>query len=272
MSAHDFDLGLEHDLRSLLRRREALVWLATAGSAVGLIGCSGGEATASEATAPNGACLVPPPETAGPFPADGSNRAGGSPANVLTQSGVIRSDIRSSFGGLSGNAAGAAVTLTVAVVNANHACEPLVGYAVYLWHCDAAGAYSIYELPTQNYLRGVAVTDANGRAAFTTIIPGCYPGRYPHMHFEVYRSVAEATNFAKRLLVSQLALPEDICAAVYRDVAAYSPSRAAFARTSLRSDGIFRDNSPAEIAAQTLAMAGSPLTGYAARVTVGLAA
>ena len=34
-------------------------------------------------------------------------------------------------------------------------------------------------------LLGVQVTDANGRVTFTLIVPGCYPGRWPHIHFEV---------------------------------------------------------------------------------------
>jgi hypothetical protein len=49
-----------------------------------------------------------PNETAGPYPGDGTNGP-----NVLVMSGVVRSDITSSFGGMSGVAPG--VMLTVAI-------------------------------------------------------------------------------------------------------------------------------------------------------------
>lgn len=42
-----------------------------------------------------------PEETAGPYPGDGTDGP-----NVLTESGVVRSDIRSSFGSLTGTAQG----------------------------------------------------------------------------------------------------------------------------------------------------------------------
>jgi hypothetical protein len=47
-----------------------------------------------------------PAETAGPFPADGSNGP-----NVLGEDGVVRSDIRTSFGVLSGWAEGVQTTI-----------------------------------------------------------------------------------------------------------------------------------------------------------------
>jgi protocatechuate 3,4-dioxygenase beta subunit len=46
----------------------------------------------------------------------------------------------------------------------------------------------------QNYLRGVQETDANGRITFTPIFPGCNPGRWPHIHFEVYPSMSAAAS------------------------------------------------------------------------------
>lgn len=45
----------------------------------------------------------------------------------------------------------------------------------------------------ENYLRGVQVTNASGQVSFTTVFPGCYTGRYPHTHFEVYSSLGLAT-------------------------------------------------------------------------------
>ena len=46
-------------------------------------------------------CTTIPEETAGPYPGDGSNGP-----DVLTQDGVVRADIRSSFGGATGTASG----------------------------------------------------------------------------------------------------------------------------------------------------------------------
>ena len=67
---------------------------------------------------------------------------------------------------------------------------------MYLWHCTADGNYSLYSsgITNQNYLRGVQVSDASGLVSFTSIFPGCYSGRWPHIHFEVYRSLALATS------------------------------------------------------------------------------
>ena len=47
-----------------------------------------------------------PEETAGPYPGDGSNGV-----NVLTESGIVRSDITSSFGSASGVAEGVPTTV-----------------------------------------------------------------------------------------------------------------------------------------------------------------
>ena len=43
----------------------------------------------------------------------------------------------------------------------------------------------------------------------------CYDGRWPHIHFEVYPSLAKATNSANKIATSQMALPEDTAKAVY---------------------------------------------------------
>ncbi len=67
----------------------------------------------------------------------------------------------------------------------------------------------------ENYLRGVAVTDAAGQVTFTTIFPACYSGRWPHIHFEVYPTLASATNGANKIATSQLALPKASCDQVY---------------------------------------------------------
>ena len=67
----------------------------------------------------------------------------------------------------------------------------------------------------ENYLRGVQAADAKGYVEFTSIFPAAYDGRWPHMHFEVYQTVADAQNATNKLRTSQLAFPEDVCDKVY---------------------------------------------------------
>ena len=161
--------------------------------------------------------------------------------------------------------------MTISLQNVNNSCAPLEGYAIYVWHCTATGQYSVYEVTNQNYLRGVGVTDANGEVSFTTIFPGCYSGRYPHIHFEVYQSLSSATHYNNRILVSQIAIPASECSYVYSVASGYGNSGSNFTRTSINGDNVFGDNTSEEIAAQTLAMTGDTNDGYDATVTVGLA-
>ena len=94
-------------------------------------------------------------------------------------------------------------------------------------------------LLNQNYLRGVQVSDASGLLSFTTIFPGCYSGRWLHIHFEVYRSVALATSGSNDVRTSQLALPQDVCSTVYNGGSAFSASVRNLAQISLASDNVF---------------------------------
>lgn len=271
----DHDLGLPHDLGMLLTRRGALGGLGAA-TALLAAGCdrlpfiSRSEAEVA-AEGPDGkVCVVHPEETQGPFPADGSNRAHGTLANVLNDSGIVRKDLRPSLGTSATRADGVELRLTAHLVAVGPGCASLSGHAIYLWHCDAAGRYSIYELPNMSYLRGVGITDANGKATFVTILPGCYRGRYPHMHFEVYPSIEKATDYNNRLLTSQLAIPAEVCREVYGRNPAYHASIETFAHTSLQGDGIFADNTPKQLAAQTLTMTKSADGCYVATVTIGI--
>ena len=133
-----------------------------------------------------------PEETAGPYPGDGSNGA-----NVLTESGVVRSDITSSFGSSTTKAEGVPLTITMTINDFANDKKPLAGAAVYLWHCDREGRYSLYSQGvTERELPARRAGDRRRRARcrFTTIFPACYAGRWPHIHFEVYPSLAKATN------------------------------------------------------------------------------
>jgi protocatechuate 3,4-dioxygenase beta subunit len=212
------------------------------------------------------ACALIPPETAGPFPGNGSNGP-----NALGEPGIVRSDIRSSFGSSgSAVATGTALDFTLRLVDPALGCSPLAGFAIYAWHCDARGRYSMYSsgVTTQNYLRGVQITGNDGRATFTTVFPGAYPGRWPHIHFEVYPSLDAAVAGNRALRVSQLALPDAACRAVYAQAALYPSSLASHVRTPLRSDGVFRDDGGV---LQLATATGSVAKGYTAALEVGIA-
>ena len=267
--SHDDFGGLHRDLRqtgAAIDRRKALRLAARFGMGLGalqLLGC--GDSASDETTAPDGldSCTKIPEETAGPFPGEGSNGP-----NVLNQAGVVRSDIRSSFGGLTGTADGVPLTIALTIVSAA-TCAPLANRAVYIWHCDRAGRYSLYSagVTNQNYLRGVQQTDANGKVTFTSIFPACYAGRWPHIHFEVFPSLAAGTNLANKIATSQIALPKATCDLVYA-TAGYEQSIANLAQVSLASDMVFSDGSSLELATMT----GSIAAGLTATLSVAVAA
>lgn len=248
-------------------RRRALSRLLGVGAAA--LGMPG--AVLAGDTALVGACLALPEDTANPASASDAGPPS-SATDVLALPGVIRSDLRSSFGEATATAPGVPLQLTIRLVDASAGCAPLPGRAVYLWHCTRDGGYSRHtrELRNENFLRGVQVADARGQVSFQTIFPGCYPGRYPHLHLQVYAVADGVPRYDRPLLTSQFVLPKDACGAVYGEAPGYEPSLHAYARIRLQKDGIFSDNSAAEIAARTVAMKGNPGRGYAGHAVVGM--
>lgn len=198
-------------------------------------------------------------ETAGPYPGDGSNGP-----DVLEKVGVERSDIRGSIGGGS-TASGVPLKLKMNIADMVQNNSPMVGAAVYIWHCDAAGRYSMYSsgLEDETYLRGVQVTGDDGSVEFTTIIPGCYEGRWPHIHFEVFPSVDDITDATNAILTSQIALPSEVCDAVYQ-TDSYTDSVTPFGRITLDTDNIFSDGWEQ----QTPEVSGDIQSGYNATLSV----
>lgn len=187
--------------------------------------------------------------------------------NVLTRSGIVRSDIRTSLE--TGNTiASVPTTINLQLVNSSSACAPLARYAIYLWHCTREGEYSLYSeaVLEEDYLRGVQETDEDGMVTFTTIFPACYTGRWPHVHFEIYPALAEATSAENKLHTSQLALPQTVCEAVYNSAEGYSGSVANLAQLSLDTDNVFSDG----YASQMTAVTGSISKGYAITLQIGL--
>ncbi|HEY4239204.1 MAG TPA: intradiol ring-cleavage dioxygenase [Kofleriaceae bacterium] len=260
MAKHEEFGDLREDLQRLSRRRMLGLF-----AALPLAGCltanDEGDMTdaAASSSGDGGTCSTIPTETAGPYPADGTNGP-----NALTESGIVRANITTSFGDSSGTAAGVPLTVTLTLVDST-TCSPLAGYAIYLWHCDRDGNYSLYTATDQNYLRGVQVTDDNGQVTFTSIFPACYSGRWPHIHFEVYASVDEATNGSAKVAVSQLAMPKATCDVVYATTG-YSASVTNLAQITLATDNVFSDGATLQIPA----IAGSVSAGYAATLTAAI--
>jgi protocatechuate 3,4-dioxygenase beta subunit len=282
MSTHHHHHGLQADLDKLLHaaasRRRSLRWIFAGAASVPLYGCGGGNTgdmgitpvttTTTATTAPtSAACSVIPEETGGPYPADGTNTVNGRLANALALSGIVRKDIRWSFAGAEGVAMGVPLTIRLKLVNVAASCGTASGAAVYLWHCDRDGNYSMYSSAIQgeNYLRGVQEADADGYVTFTTIFPGCYDGRMPHVHFEVYPALARATSAAGRIKTSQFAFPLATLNEVYT-AAGYSASVAHLARISYATDNVFGDGTTLQMAA----ISGDIVNGYVAELTVGV--
>jgi len=252
----NLDRGLAYDLdawqtqQRTLRDRRAVLGLMGAGAAVAggavLLGTTGSAAAAVAEI---------PAETAGPYPGDGSNGP-----DVLLESGIVRRDIRSSIGSASGTAAGFPFKMVFTLVNAATE-KPVSGLALYAWHCTRDGKYSMYSsgVEDQNYLRGVQVSNTKGKVRFTSIFPACYDGRWPHVHFEVYRNVSEATSSGTILATSQMALPRAECAAVYSSQSGYSASTTNLNRVSISSDGVFGDDDGVR---QIATMRGSVAKGF----------
>ena len=191
-------------------------------------------------------CVVRPELTEGPYFVD-------------TQ--LNRADIRSdpASGAIS---AGALLSLAFVVSQVdNNVCAPLEGAVVDVWHCDAAGVYSGvsdpgFDTSSQQFLRGYQVTDGSGRAQFTTIYPGWYPGRTVHIHFKVRTN---ATGGQAYEFTSQLFFDE----ALNDQVLAQPPYAAKGQRNTFNNeDNIFND---------LLLLDVSPASdGYATTFNIGL--
>ena len=255
----DHDRGLAYDLPRLVSRRRALGLLA-GGVGVAMAAC-GSSGTAGTSTAESAGGEIPE-ETAGPYPGDGSNGP-----NVLTESGVVRSDITTSFGEASGTASGVPTTIEIALLDVAAGGKPMRGAAVYLWHCNADGQYSLYDqaVASENYLRGVQASDGEGKLKFASVFAAAYAGRWPHIHFEVYESIDAATSAGSKLKTSQVALPKEACEVVYA-TERYQQSAQNLAQTSLETDNVFSDG----YASQVADWSGSPRDRIKLALNVGV--
>ncbi|MGP5643208.1 intradiol ring-cleavage dioxygenase [Corynebacterium variabile] len=264
------DQGPAFDIRTLMTRRTLLGVGAAGVGAVALAACSDGSSSSvattpasSSASSTTAVTDLPdaeiPDETAGPYPADGSNGP-----DVLEESGIVRSDIRSSIGA-DAPVDGVPLEFSITVTDMANDDAPFENVAVYAWHCNADGLYSMYSegVEDETWLRGVQVADADGTVSFTSIVPACYTGRWPHIHFEVYPSVEDITDSENAIATSQIAIPEDVCNAVFA-LDAYEGSSENLSQVTLESDNVFGDDAGAS---QLATMSGDVDSGYIASLT-----
>lgn len=180
----------------ILSRRDALRRVTHAGIGLALVGGVGRSLWgAADTTQPDKPPLVVSPAlTEGPFFVD----------EKLNRSNLVAGTSRASV--INGQPLLLAFTVCK-LVGSN--CVPLQGAHVDVWHCDAAGIYSDEDrrpnpenTSKQTWLRGYQVTDASGSVNFSTIVPGWYNGRTPHIHFKVRNFSPEGkstTEFTSQL-------------------------------------------------------------------------
>lgn len=227
----------------VLTRRDALA-LFSAPAVLALAGCLDGAASAGAAPPLVGGCVARPALTEGPF---------------YLGEGPVRSDIRAGRPGVP-----LVLTFTVSRV-VEGACAPLEGAAVDVWHADAGGDYSgVGRLRDERFLRGTQMTDMDGVARFTTVYPGWYPGRTPHVHFKV-RAAASDTHAHE--FASQLFFPDALSREVYGQ-GAYA-ARGPHDVTNDR-DGIFRRGAGGPGGAELLLDVRETAEGYAAAFELAL--
>ncbi|WP_106848912.1 intradiol ring-cleavage dioxygenase [Blastococcus sp. Marseille-P5729] len=265
------DQGAGFDIKTLVTRRRvlSLVGVGVGAAALAACGSDSTESSTSDPTTGSAATSTAsdgeiPQETNGPYPADGTNDV-----NILEESGIVRSDITSSLDGGT-TVDGVPLTLTFMVTDMANGNVPFEDAAVYVWHCDAAGLYSMYSegVEDETYLRGIQVADSNGELTFQTIVPGCYAGRWTHIHFEVYPDVESATNVSNAIATSQLAFPADMLSEVYAlDAYAGSTENLAGVGTSIEDDAIFADGGDS---LQTLTVSGDAGSGYTGTLAVAI--
>lgn len=214
---------------------------------------SGSDSTSSgsSGSSSSGSCTVTATETAGPYP-------------TKSPSSYVRSDITD-------GQAGVPLTVKITILNTNNSCSALSGALVDIWHCTAVGYYSEYkdgpggsyatvDYTSSHFLRGRQTTDSSGLVTFTSIFPGWYSGRAPHIHAHIYNSSGTS------LLITQIAFPTDVCNTVYTTASDYVAHGTQ--DTANTADQVFSDSLSQELATVT----GSVSAGYTLTHTIYVAA
>jgi len=209
----------DRTIGTLLSRRQVLGLLGVSG-----LGLLTGRPGWTQAPSGSAGCVVRPAQTEGPYFVD--ERLHRSDLRTDPTDGTVKP--------------GTALELTLVISRlANAACAPLAGAQVDLWQCDHLGVYSDVRDPSfdtrgKRYLRGYQLTDAQGRARFTTVYPGWYAGRTVHIHFKVRSPVDQRPGYE---FTSQFYFDDALTDRVFRQAPyADRPARS----TRNEGDGIFR--------------------------------
>jgi len=166
---------------------------------------------------------------------------------------------------------GVPLTIKITILNTNNSCGALSGALVDIWHCTAVGYYSEYtdtpgggyatvDYTASHFLRGRQTTDSNGLVTFTSIFPGWYSPRAPHIHVHIYNSAGTS------LLITQIAFPTDVCNTVYTTASDYTAHGKQ--DTANTADSVFSDSLANELSTVT----GSVSAGYVLTHTIYVAA
>jgi len=150
--------------RAELQRREA-----------GAAGNSIHFARAHYSTIQNTTCLTAPEVTEGPY---------------YVNNELVRGNITESQQGVK-------LLMDFGVMDTS-TCQPMNNTFVEIWHSNALGVYGAYTTSSFNsletWLRGGWYTDANGIVEVSTIYPGYYTGRAPHIHIMVHKDWSQSPN------------------------------------------------------------------------------
>lgn len=182
-------------------------------------------------------------------------------------SGYNRSNILANVAGTDAQT-GVPLTLTLYVYDAENGNAAVSGAQVDIWHCNALGVYSneaVESTTGQSWLRGYQLTDATGRVAFQTIIPGWYQGRATHIHLRVRSRYSEASSTSDGTNTTQVFFPQATLDTLYTTVAPYSTK--AKDTTTNASDRVYTTQTHAE---NELVLSGDATNGYSATFSIYL--
>jgi len=241
-----------------ISRREAIGILAVAGAGA-LLGCGGGSkttaatTTTSATTTTNSSCTVTPEGEEGPYFVNDS------------ATGFVRSDIRANLDGTNVQS-GIPLTLNVYAYDSQNGCAAMANVQVDIWHCNASGIYSAEDVENtsgETWLRGYQLTDSNGLATFSTIIPGWYAGRTTHIHLRIRSSYDSTTTGGTN--TTQLFFPQDVIDTINTTISPYSGEGAN--PTTNATDHVYTG----EVSGATLlTLSGDTTNGYTATFKVDL--
>jgi protocatechuate 3,4-dioxygenase beta subunit len=256
MDNDDTIIGTIWSRRQAMKR--GLGALIGGGIVVNFLGCAGSSQPIA-ATVIHTPLLVTPALTEGPFFVD----------EKLNRSNLLAGTTRSAV------INGAPLDLNLTILRLDNAgnAAPLTGAQVDVWHSDTAGIYSDENNPMnaevtsgQRWLRGYQLVDTSGNVQFSTIVPGWYNGRTPHIHFKVRQFSPSKQQTAE--FTSQFFFADEALDRIY----AKPPYNARGRRNMLNTDdGIYsqpiKDGSAAG-SHQLLALVPTTSQGYKTQFTI----